>query len=258
MESEKILLANIEKKATEYANKIIAAKEELKVLESDKKATIESCKKEEERTKKKIQTERDNFNRVIAQENTRLANESADFEKKKVSHNKMNAETVRLNNEAKANSQKTTDALNKANEELEKAIKRRKDYDAKLIAVQQKDADLDGKLKSIQPQLDKIEKAKKENIRVENENTRTSQALSAKQTQVNEKAAFLIKKEASIEKRETKCINKEQVLKVREEDVAKSEKENADTRSDLEAGQRNLNELKAELDDLIKLKKLKK
>lgn len=258
MESEKILLGNLERKAQEYANQIMASKEELKELDSVKEKIRSEHKALLEKVKKDIQIERDNFNRIVTSENKRLDDANLALTIKENRINELLSETIAKNQQAEAREAQSIEDLNKIKKELERAENHKKSYEELLTITQKKDNELTLKLKTIQPDLENIEKIKKENSDIEQNIIKSSQILAKKEMELSQKNTFLLKKEETIEKRDELSIKREKDLVIKEEALRKKDEENKIMRSDLEAGHRNLATLQKELEDLIKLKEFKK
>ncbi len=232
---------------TNYANLIITSKEELEKLEKQKDDVLNSSLKLVEDAKLKMKTEKDNFNKIMQQEQARLDAEYAKFDKLSKDYSFMEKETLQLNQEAKAANVKAKEDLSKVEvlkEELEHSVE---EYDNLLSSVSQQKVCQDNAQKDIDTLTSKVIKSKKEIDAQEQTLVATSNALTAKKADLEnrEKALVIAQKELNDGKLALEKLQSN--LVIAQENIDKEKAVITRDRSNLAAKEANLKQLEQEL-----------
>lgn len=232
---------------TNYVNLIMASKEELAKLEKQKEDTVNSALKSIEEAKLKMKTERDNFNKIMQQEQARLDAEYAKFDKVSKDYSFMEKETLQLNQEAKANNVKAKEDLSKVEalkEELEYKVEK---YDNLLSSVSQQKIRQDNAQKEIDALSSKAIKSKEEIDAQEQVLVRTGNALTANKADLENREKSLAAGQKELANNKLELDKLKSNLVVVQENIDKEKEVITRDRSNLAAKESNLKQLEQEL-----------
>lgn len=232
---------------TNYANLIVASKEELAKLNKQKDDVVNSSLELVEEAKLKIKTEKDNFNKIMQQEQARLDAEYAKFDKLSKDYSFMEKETIQLNQESKAVNVKAKEDLSKVEalkEELECKVDK---YDSLLSSVSQQKVRQDNVQKDLDILSVKVIKSKEEIDAQEQALVKTSNALTAKKADLEnrEKTLVIAQKELNNKKLELEKLQSN--LIIAQANIDKEKEIITHNRSNLAAKESNLIQLEKEL-----------
>ncbi len=232
---------------TNYANLIMASKEELEKLEKQKEGVVNSSLKLVEEANLKMKTEKDNFNKIMQQEQARLDAEYSKFDKLSKDYSFMEKETVQLNQEAKAANVKAKEDLNKAEvlkEELEHNVE---EYDNLLSSVSQQKVRQDNTQKEIDTLLSKAIKSKEEIDAQEQVLVKTGNALIAKKADLENREKSLLSARRELSDKQIELEKLQSNLTIVQENMDKEKAVITRDRSNLAAKEANLIQLEKEL-----------
>jgi hypothetical protein len=230
-----------------YTNLILASKKELEDLEKKKEAAVNEALKFVEDSKVKMKTEKDNFDRIMKQEQARLDAEYKKFDETKKDYDLMEKETIRLNQEAKEINAKLKESLIKVEEQNDKLAERIKGYDVLLSSVSQQKVQQNNDQKKISDSLSETAKAEKDIAEQQQKLVETSNAQVARDKELSDWDNSLKDREDKLNAKEVKLNSLESNLAIQQDNMDKEKEVITKDRSNLAAKEANLKQLEKEL-----------
>ena len=247
-------LKEIEATKRKYQNEVLASKAELDGLEAQKQKVKDDIKKAEKKHIEALNEEKVNFNRIMEQENKRYKSLDEEFQAKIKDHSEKDRLSLEMENEAKDKLEKANKLLAKAEKDKSEALALKNEYEEKLAEVQKKDAHWDKTQKSLDSLVSTNAKRDSELNLLEQRLIKTSTEQSDKEQYLKEREKRLDNRDKEQDKRQKEQDKRAELQNKTEENLKVMEEENTKLRSTLEAGNRNVKKIEAELKEKISKK----